>query len=144
MDERLLDNWNSVVSSKDIVYHLGDVYFGRTDVLEKLNGRKRLIMGNHDNGKDKRLQSIFQKITMWRMFPELDVVLTHVPIIIPERAKYNFNVHAHLHQNQSPTPWHISASVEQNNFTPVALEELLDRRKKEIGRLNLDKNSTKI
>jgi len=132
MDEKILDNWNSVVTNSDIVYHLGDVYFGKTDVLEKLNGKKRLVLGNHDNGKDKRLQSVFQKITMWRMFPELNVVLTHVPVIIPKKAKYDFNVHAHLHQNPSPTPYHVSASVEQTNFTPVDLEELLEKRKREI------------
>lgn len=135
MDEKILDLWNQTVKPKDIVYHLGDVYSGNTEVLEKLNGRKRLVLGNHDDGKDPRLQRVFQKIMVWRMFPELDVVLTHVPVIIPKKAKYDFNIHAHLHQNPSPTPWHISASVEQNNYTPVAIEMLLDRRKKERERI---------
>ncbi len=58
--------------------------------------------------------------------------MTHVPIIIPTTAKYQYNIHAHLHQNLSPTPQHISASVEQNNYTPVTLEELLENRKRKI------------
>lgn len=140
-DEFIGDNWNSTVRSKDIVYHLGDV--GSGTILERLNGRKRLVLGNHDDGKDRQLHRVFQKIMMWRMFPELNVVLTHVPLIIPKKAKYDFNVHAHLHQNQSPTPYHVSASVEQNNYTPVSLEALLERRKKEIRRLH-EQNTKKV
>ncbi len=127
MDECLLDNWNSVVTPQDIVYHLGDVYSGHTEVLGKLNGRKRLVMGNHDKGKDINLWNTFQKITAWRMFPELKVVLTHVPLLIPRKAKYDYNVHAHIHQNPAPTPNHFNASSEAINFTPVELESLLPK-----------------
>ncbi|MBX3531582.1 MAG: hypothetical protein KF849_13310 [Rhizobiaceae bacterium] len=54
MDEALIDNWNAVVRPGDLVYHLGDFAFGLGDaarvrhIFDRLNGRKRLILGNHD------------------------------------------------------------------------------------------------
>lgn len=52
MNEVLVNNWNSVVSAEDTVYHLGDFALGdksRWDsVTSRLLGRKVLITGNHD------------------------------------------------------------------------------------------------
>jgi len=50
MDEYIVNKWNSVVKPQDKVYHLGDVVMKKRyiDVVKRLNGRKRLIMGNHD------------------------------------------------------------------------------------------------
>ena len=51
-DEILIANWNSVVSSDDTVYHLGDVALGPWPVglakASRLNGHKKLAIGNHD------------------------------------------------------------------------------------------------
>ena len=54
MNNALIDNWNSVVKNDDLVIHLGDFALGRTiqDIkkhLDKLNGNKILILGNHDS-----------------------------------------------------------------------------------------------
>lgn len=134
MDEKLIENWNSVVKEGDIVYHLGDVYFGVNgrDALRHLNGRKRLILGNHDDGKDKYLQNTFQKISVWRMFPEFGLLLTHVPVheSALERwerpdLKYNLiNIHGHIHEKPAPSKDHRNVSVEQINYTPINIEEL--------------------
>lgn len=52
MDEALIANHNGVVGPKDVVYHLGDFGFAKMDYIERilgrLNGRIRLIQGNHD------------------------------------------------------------------------------------------------
>jgi calcineurin-like phosphoesterase family protein len=51
MDEYLVDQWNSVVGIDDEVYCLGDVCMKMTllrEILPFLNGRKILIVGNHD------------------------------------------------------------------------------------------------
>lgn len=134
MDENLIENWNSVVKDGDIVYHLGDVYFGVNgrDALSKLKGRKRLILGNHDNGKDQFLQKTFQKISVWRMFPEFGLLLTHVPVHESALERYEAgvlvskftNIHGHIHNNVSPSPSHRNVSVEQINYTPINIDEL--------------------
>src|SRR6056297_2500022 len=74
MNECMLDNWNSVVKPGDKVYHLGDVFIGPKEDFQKfwpkLNGGKRLIVGNHDDIKFLASGGFFQKVQMWRMFPE--------------------------------------------------------------------------
>jgi len=125
MNEVIVDNWNAVVRPQDIIYHLGDVFFSDGHkVLNRLNGRKRLIAGNHDNLKSKHLQNNFQKVMESRQFREFKCILTHRPIIIPEDQRFIWNIHGHIHQNKPPTKFHINVSVEAVNYMPVEIEQL--------------------
>lgn len=139
MNEAIRENWNSVVKPEDKVYHLGDVYMGwnqHEDVLHflnSLNGKKRLILGNHDNGKDQILQKAFQKIEVWRI-TEFGLLMTHVPV--HESALYRgstgnekepkklLNIHGHIHEKQSPSSDHRNVCVEHINYRPVNIENL--------------------
>jgi calcineurin-like phosphoesterase family protein len=137
MNEHIVQRWNAVVTEEDIVYHLGDVYFGKGwEVLERLKGRKRLILGNHDNAKSEHLQKYFQKILMWRMFPEYNCLLTHVPVHESALEFRNLkNIHGHIHQNttmitnpdgsRSPDLRYINVSVEKTDYTPINIESLI-------------------
>ena len=53
MDEELIRRWNNKVGKNDEVYILGDFAFasGRrvNELLDRLNGRKYLLRGNHDH-----------------------------------------------------------------------------------------------
>lgn len=135
----MIENWNATVKhDEDIVYHLGDVYMGNSGrVLHRLRGRKRLILGNHDNGKDQHLLNHFQKILVWRMFPEFGLLLTHVPVH-PETLNPNKcprNIHGHIHERRVKPLWgdkeldqeddrYINVCVEHTNYAPVNIEEL--------------------
>ena len=58
MDEALLSKWNAKVKADDTVYILGDLFFRAAKVepiLKALNGRKHLIVGNHDHTWMKRV-----------------------------------------------------------------------------------------
>lgn len=52
MEEKLIENWNCMVSSSDEVWIVGDFAMGQLSetlpVVKRLNGRKVLIPGNHD------------------------------------------------------------------------------------------------
>lgn len=52
MNETLIKNHNRYVQPNDVVYHLGDFGYGGYDsikeILNKLNGKHTLILGNHD------------------------------------------------------------------------------------------------
>lgn len=133
MDQYIIDKWNSVVKDGDIIYHLGDVFSGdinKFDILWKqLKGRKRLIVGNHDDIDFLVKGNYFQKIMMWRRFPEYNMILSHAPI--HKESLYNFktkqymkNIHGHIHQNDSPDDNYINVSVEKTDYTPVNIEEL--------------------
>ena len=128
MDEYMIQQWNKTVQDQDIVYHLGDVYFSNgRDILPQLRGRKRLILGNHDNGKDQNLHKHFEKILVWRMFPEFNCLLTHVPVHESALFKVQYNLHGHIHQQSSPTAQHVNCCVEVQDYTPKSIEELVPR-----------------
>lgn len=126
MDAVMFENWNKIVHPQDIVYHLGDVKFGKCSRLHQLNGRKRLILGNHDNAKDQELQAVFQKIVVWRMFPEFGLLLTHVPVHDDTLNvnKCPINVHGHIHDRLIKDARYINVSVEQIGYRPINIEDL--------------------
>lgn len=128
MNERMVENWNAVVKEQDIVYHLGDVYMtnraNAVDLLSRLNGRKRLVLGNHDQLTEGVLHKFFQKITVWRMWPEFKLLFTHIPVH-PDNLRGYRNVHGHIHQNNSPgLDEYVNVCVEKTDYTPVNIEEL--------------------
>lgn len=57
MDDTIIRNWNSAVSDGDRVFVIGDFSaYGRemtADICRSLNGRKYLIMGNHDTESEQ-------------------------------------------------------------------------------------------
>jgi calcineurin-like phosphoesterase family protein len=139
MNQTMIERWNEVVKPGDKVYHLGDVFFGSKDSFKqlwpKLNGSKRLIVGNHDDIPFLSSGGFFQKVQMWRVFREWSITMSHVPI--HSSGFYNYkldkptlNVHGHIHQNPSPEgPYHC-VCVEQTDYYPVHIEELASLAKK--------------
>ncbi len=130
MNEMLIQNWNNLVKDGDKVYHLGDVYMGGDfrKIAPRLKGKKRLLLGNHDNGKDQALIGAFQKIELWRVWAEFGLIFSHLPLhasSFETRSSKEFvNVHGHIHQNKSPDEQHICVCVEQTNYHPVNIETL--------------------
>lgn len=129
MDEAMIENWNSVVKPGDYVYNLGDVTFNMKKYQEgihpRLNGSKRLIVGNHDDIKKMAATNMWAKIELWRMFPELGILMTHLPIHESGLRDNMINIHGHIHHNPSPTDRHRCVCVEQINYTPVNIDEYI-------------------
>jgi calcineurin-like phosphoesterase family protein len=132
MNEVLVNRWNSVVKPGDIVYHLGDVFLGPQEDFKalwpRLNGSKRLVVGNHDNLKFLVPGGFFKKVTMWRQMTDFGLLLTHVPIhssaLSTRSRKGLLNVHGHIHAHPAPEGDYHCVCVEQTNYTPVNLEEI--------------------
>jgi calcineurin-like phosphoesterase family protein len=129
MDEHMIEMWNKTVKDNDIIYHLGDVYFGKGyQVLPRLRGRKRLILGNHDNAKSEYLLNNFEKILLWRDFKDFDCILTHVPIHESALYKRTYNFHGHVHKGNHrgliKDKRYVNCCVEVRNYTPVSIEEI--------------------
>jgi len=134
MNEKMLDNWNETVKPNDTVIHCGDVLFGenKVDWLEanfaKLPGKKRLVLGNHDNVKF--LAPFFKDIQLWITLP--GIIATHTPLhamILAETKRWGdygpgINVHGHIHSNPSPEGPYKCVCVEQINFTPIHIDEV--------------------
>jgi len=130
MNETMIERWNKTVKDNDIVYHLGDVYFEKGhQVLPRLKGRKRLVLGNHDNAKSLYLHNAFQKIMLWREFKEFNCVMTHVPVHESSLFKRKYNLHGHIHNNSHrgliEDERYINCCVEVNDYTPRHIEDIL-------------------
>ena len=84
MNEYIIQKWNSVVKKDDTVYHLGDVGFGSLQevksLVERLNGTKILIKGNHDL---KIGMNTWKEIGFLEVYKKRivlgDLLLTHAP-----------------------------------------------------------------
>ena len=79
MNETLVDNWNRVVQPEDTVYHVGDVVFGgheKHEIIGRLNGKKRLILGNHD--RCNYAAPYFEKVYGCMEFS--NCIITHIPV----------------------------------------------------------------
>lgn len=127
MDEMIIERWNEVVRAGDRVYHLGDVSFDRRglpQIMARLRGSKRLMLGNHDDIKRFDLVGYFKKIQLWRIFKEHDFTCTHIPLA-DGHLRTTFNVHGHIHHLQAPTERHLCVCVEQRNYAPVHLDTIL-------------------
>lgn len=94
MRYKLIENWNDVVQSEDVVYVLGDVFFCGTQeatrIMQQLNGVKILIRGNHDQKPTKMIKLGFHAVleNAEMMIAGTKVNLSHFPYKpnIPEKA----------------------------------------------------------
>ena len=152
MNETIIERWNSVVKPKDLVYHLGDFCFGKSAlaIASRLNGRKILVLGNHDTYQSSEYLLYFDRLfgaVFWH-----EALLTHIPVHT-EHARNFLNVHGHLHSKKVETKIYdlfnlqttegnidclanprmcederyLNVSCEQNNLTPINAEVIRKR-----------------
>ena len=139
MDNLIIDNWNSVVTKHDTVYHLGDVSWHKKDlsknVLDKLNGNICLIQGNHDQNVIKPVCasrfSWIKDIYKLKVKDQdaqdgrLMIVLSHFPFRVWDQAHYGaWHLHGHSHGNLNPAPMTLDVGVDNWDFTPVSYEKV--------------------
>jgi calcineurin-like phosphoesterase family protein len=125
-DEALVDRWNSAVRPKDTVWHLGDVLFGfhNFPTLARLNGIKRLVMGNHDRYPAVKYLEYFN--SLHGAASRSGYLLTHIPVNPNQFRRYKGNIHGHLHHNKLEDPRYVCVSVEHNNLAPVLLDRIIE------------------
>jgi calcineurin-like phosphoesterase family protein len=153
MDETMVERWNAVVKPQDTVYHLGDVVINKKSLhhVKRLNGKKRLIRGNHDIFKDQDYRDVgFDSLYGVRVFVD-KFILSHIPLH-PDSVtdRFRVNIHGHLHANEvmrqvfDPSnvigykedgtriseskseidPRYLCVSVEHTDYAPLSFEEV--------------------
>lgn len=127
MDKAMVELWNDTVRPNDKVYHLGDVVINRKSlpILEKLNGDKILIRGNHDIFKLKDYTKYFRDIRGYHVMA--NVIFSHIPVHPESKGRFRGNIHGHLHTNKLDDPWYQCVCVEQTEFKPILVDEVLER-----------------
>ena len=139
-DEFIISKWNSKVSKKDTVYILGDLTMEKSTfypILDRLNGTKKVILGNHD--KPQHIPELLKYVSsVCSSIQEKGTILTHIPIHESELHRFRKNIHGHIHENLILKPFkflgftlfnrvdkrYICVSCEQINYTPVSFKEL--------------------
>lgn len=137
-DRQIVANWNAVVKPTDTVWHLGD--FAGEDVpfdyvasvFRKLNGVKRLIVGNHD-GDEVQTQLPWASVDMMRTIvaPGRKIVLCHYPMR-DWNGQHSGDIHFHGHSHDrlpsSRQSW--DCGVDRQDFKPVLFGDITERMEK--------------
>lgn len=142
MDKDIIRLWNSVVSRDDIVYVLGDFTLSRRkevikNLVDRLNGRKVLIMGNHDTRKPKDyIECGFEVAIRKPVMAEPGVILMHEPFENGSLITSNYiYIFGHVHSNHTlmdDYPNCMCVSLERINYTPIDLDECIRKLRKKI------------
>lgn len=129
MHDWLVSQWNSVVKNKrDLVWVLGDISFDIESllVLNQMNGRKKMVQGNHDPFQHSVYKDYFEKVVAYEKYKGF--WLSHMPIdefdIVNCRVRGN--IHGHLHQSVTGKSHHCNVCVEQCKGVPVNFQHILE------------------
>lgn len=130
-DEVMIERWNKVVKPVDRVQVMGDVVMRRKNlpILKRLNGRLRLIAGNHDIFKLKDYLPYFDDIKAFHVMD--NIALTHIPIHANCLGRFRGNIHGHIHQHRVTRkklfglvkeidPRYLCVSAEHIDYAPIA------------------------
>lgn len=146
MDEAMVKAWNERVRPNDKVYHLGDVVINRKalPILNRLNGDKVLIRGNHDIFKDEDYTPYFRSLRGVHVMNGM--ILSHIPIHPESLGRFGVNIHGHLHANRVmrdlatcgrldviDTRYHCVCVEQTPDFAPILFEDVIERIKAEGG-----------
>lgn len=138
MNETLIANYNSLVSKKDTVYLLGDLTQKlepqeANSLLSRLNGKKTLLIGNHDKYK-KYDAKIFKEMCDYKYLTDkkVPIALMHYPILARNRYRHgSMMLHGHIHstgeyneRNRVEGIRRYDVGVDANHFYPVSLDEI--------------------
>lgn len=142
MDRVIIENWRARIRKDDEVYILGDlVYRSRkttSDYLEELSGRKRLIVGNHNEkwiGDSSVRDRYFESVSYIKTVSDNSrkVVLCHYPLA-EWSGMYRGALHlyGHIHNHTDETfrimkqrYGAFNAGCMINNFMPCTLSEII-------------------
>ena len=147
MDETIINNWNAVVKPEDNVYIGGDFCFksGKNpkEYLEKLNGHKYFIIGNHDKVvlKDPVCRRYFEEIRDYMEVKDGNniIAIEHYPLVEWNgffRGTLHF--YGHIHNNTENNTYKIIKQIlnaynigaDILDFTPRTLSEVIALNKK--------------
>lgn len=144
MNEAIIERWNSIVKSNDMVFHLGDTMLSDNnkgiECFKRLNGQICLIYGNHETNNrieliHKELPSI---ITLGYAhlfkYKKMNIYLSHYPTLTSNMDDTGLwhrviSLHGHTHQKTNflypDNPFIYHVGVDSHNCYPVNIEEVI-------------------
>lgn len=153
-DSGMIDKWNARVTDDDLVYFIGDIgpqKFGEMKrLMDRLNGRKSIIKGNHDKSWVTDLTSYQScKVISVKDYDCIvdknrNVILCHYPIFSWDKQRRgSYHVYGHVHNTVEDDIFQemgrklcndetqqfraMNAGAMVNGFEPKTLDELIEK-----------------
>jgi len=152
MNNAIIENHNSVISDDDDWYFLGDFSFDgkRTEEwLQRLNGNKFFIDGNHDS--EQTIRSFKKYGTYLGNLAEIvvekqNIVLCHYAMRTWRKShKSTWHLYGHSHHSLPDDPNSLSFDVGINgkdyNYTPLSFEQVKKIMEKKTPKI-IDKHGS--
>lgn len=145
MEEEIIKKWNRKVQPLDTVYMLGDITWGWNsnkikEVLDRMNGIKYLIYGNHDKLGPHQKSNCWVEIVPYKEINIGDdfIIMSHYPI-----AEWNccwrgsIHLYGHCHGKFNLADFTklmphgntkcMDIGVDTNNYEPYSWEEIKEK-----------------
>ena len=147
MDEKLIENWNEIITETDEVYIIGDLSFRPPErtgqILDRLRGKKTLIKGNHD----KRLLKKYPYVLSDRGIAVYDlleiapligdqkqpITLCHYPLEVWNHSHQgSWMLHGHSHGTlpDNPNMLRMDVGVDCDNYWPMPIDLIYHKMSK--------------
>jgi Predicted phosphoesterase or phosphohydrolase len=149
MNEKLIENWNSLVKAGDIVWHLGDFSFQSykdfVPTLLRLNGTINVVLGNHDQVIEKHSQDLRRiKLNSIQNYAEIKVpgapmiVMFHYGQRVWNKSHHgSIHLYGHSHGSLPPFGKSVDVGVDCKEITheyrPIHLDEVVAYMSKRQG-----------
>ena len=144
MNNIIVENWNNIVTNEDKIFILGDLMLNDNEkglkLLNKLNGHKKIILGNHCTNT---------RIELYKTLPNTEVLgyadiikyngyhfyLSHYPTITSNHDENRplkqiiLSLHGHTHDRRkfyqdNPTMYNVA--LDAHNNTPVSIDQIIE------------------
>ena len=128
-DSHIISNWNKTCTKRDVIWILGDITMEKNNysILDQLNGLKKVVLGNHDQGKHVR--ALLEHVNLVCGSHEMKkCILTHIPIHesqLETRFKTGINMHGHLHHECDLGPKYFNVNCEFHGLKPILVDNLI-------------------
>jgi calcineurin-like phosphoesterase family protein len=154
MNDTIITYWNLKVDPDDIVYILGDFAFSDSrDILPRLNGKKILLQGDHDKDAVNQARGSFLDIAplinlsakeglphvrdLLRQY-DLSITLCHWCMRTWRKSHFNsWHLYGHSHGRLEPIGKSWDVGVDNNNFSPLSLLDVIEIMKTRPDNPNL-------
>jgi calcineurin-like phosphoesterase family protein len=139
-DAALVAAWNATVHAEDEVWHLGDFAHGASRercraLFATLNGRKRLVRGNHDSKRVLSLPWAEPPVETARVNVEdadgrvRRLFLAHYPHRAwPGLWRETRHLYGHTHATIPDTRWSCDVGVDAFGLAPATLAQVVARQ----------------
>jgi len=135
MNEQIVLRHNEVVKPNDDVWYLGDIAFKNTETwLKRLNGRKHLVLGNHDDKRIKgAVKDYFESIqdVKYLRYNGERFYLSHYAHRTWRNSHHgSYHLYGHSHGMLDPD-WgrSMDVGVDANGFYPISIDEVIEKLK---------------